>query len=110
MPTATFAHDGDAIDYTPVADTPAGTVIVINGLVGVTKRDLKAGELGSIAVTGVFDFPKPTGTDTGSGAGINIYWHDDDQNAQLASGGNFLGVSVREATDDDTTFRVRLKQ
>lgn len=111
MPTAQFIQDGDAIDYTPEVDTPAGTVVVLNGLVGVTKQDLKAGELGSIAVTGVFDFPKPTGADTGSGAGINVYWHEAEQNAQfLNTGAKFLGHTVTESTDDDTTYRVRLSQ
>lgn len=112
MPAAQFIHDGDAIDYTPEADTPAGTVVVIDMLIGVTKHDLKAGERGAIAVTGVFDFPKPTGADTGSGAGINVYWHEGDQNAKKAAtgGGKLLGKSIREATDDDPSFRVRLSQ
>jgi predicted RecA/RadA family phage recombinase len=112
MPIAPFIQDGDAIDFTPTQDTPAGTVVVIDMLIGVTKRDIKAGELGAVHVTGVFDFPKPTGADTGSGAGINVYWHEGDQNAKKAAtgGGKLLGKSIVEATDDDPNFRVRLSQ
>lgn len=59
--TVKFVHEGAAIDYTPVADTTAGTVVVQADLVGLTRIDLKAGQLGSLAVTGVFDFPKVGG-------------------------------------------------
>jgi predicted RecA/RadA family phage recombinase len=113
MPTgsATFVHHGDAIDYTPEVDTPAGTVVVIDTLIGVAKQDIKAGELGALHVTGVFDFPKPTGPGTGSGAGINVYWNDTAKQAEpVATNGRLLGKSIRLASDDDTTFRVRLTQ
>jgi len=109
--TARFIHKGDAIDYTPAEDTPAGTVVVIDTLIGVTKQDIKAGELGALHVTGVFDFPKATGSGTGSGAGINVYWNETAQEAEpVATNGRLLGKSIRDAGDDDPTFRVRLTQ
>lgn len=111
MATARFIQDGNAIDYTPTEDIPAGTVVVIDTLVGVTKRDIKAGELGSLEVTGVFDFPKPTGPGTGSGAGINVYWNDTAKQAEpVGTNGRLLGKSIRDAADDDTAYRVRLSQ
>jgi len=109
MPTATFIHDGDTIDFTPLADTPAGTVVVQEKLIGVTKTDIKAGQLGSLHLTGVFDFPKPTGAGTGSGAGINVYWFGGEQLAKHeAIGGQILGKATQAAGDADPTFRVRL--
>jgi len=46
MATATFIHDGNAIDYTPGSDVSAGDVVVQGELVGVTKRDIPANTLG----------------------------------------------------------------
>ena len=42
MPQATFIQQGAAVDYTPIADTDAGTVVVQGDLVGITKRDITA--------------------------------------------------------------------
>ena len=70
---ATFKHNGDAIDYTPSADVAAGDVVVQGELVGVAKLDIAANVLGSLAVKGVFDFPKASG-DGGITAGAECYW------------------------------------
>lgn len=113
MPVATFIQDGDAIDYTPVADTPAGTVVVQGDLIGITKQDIAAGELGALAVTGVFDVPKALGASTAVDTGTRLYWDSvtpaavDTDNAGTRP---YLGKCVAAATDDDTTVRVRLSQ
>lgn len=113
MPVTTYIQDGDAIDYTPVADTPAGTVVVQGDLIGITKQDIAAGELGALAVTGVFDMPKALGASTAVGIGTRLYWESvipaalDSDNSGARP---YLGKSVAAATDDDTTVRVRLSQ
>jgi predicted RecA/RadA family phage recombinase len=113
MATATFVHDGSAIDYTPGADVSAGDVVVLNDLVGVAKRDITASTLGALAVTGVFDFPKATGVGSGIAAGKKVYWDVADAQAKEddESGANaYLGKTVKAAGDDDATVRVRLSQ
>ena len=55
----TYVQRGDILDYTPETDTPAGTPVKIGNLVGITKLDIKAGQLGAIALTGVYEAPKP---------------------------------------------------
>ena len=62
---AQYVQDGEGIDYTPAADTPAGTVVVQGNLIGVTKKPIDANTLGTIAVEGVFDFPKSTAAGSG---------------------------------------------
>ena len=58
---ARYVQRGDAIDYTPTADVAAGDVVVLsNKLVGVAKLDIKAGELGALALTGVYEMAKTT--------------------------------------------------
>ena len=69
-----FVHAGNAVDYTPGADVVAGAVVVLEDLVGVVKRSIKAGELGALSVVGVFDFPKETGSGKAIAAGKKVYW------------------------------------
>lgn len=108
---ATFVHDGSMIDYTPSADVAAGDVVVQENLVGVAKRPLPANRPGSLAVEGVFDFPKATGTGSGTASGTSVYWDATAKQATTtASGNKLLGKTVKAAADSDTTVRVRLTQ
>jgi len=113
MATARFVQTGNTVDYTPDADVSAGDVVVQNDLVGVAKLDIKADVLGALAVTGVFDFPKATGVDTGIDAGLEVYWDEADQEAKTddeAGANKLIGKTVAAAGDDDETVRVRLSQ
>jgi predicted RecA/RadA family phage recombinase len=108
-----FKQRGEAIDYTPTADVASGDVVVQGELVGVAKLDIKAGNLGALAVTGVFDFPKATGAGSTMAAGVKAYWDEAAKVAteDAASGANkYLGKTVAEAGDEAATVRVRLSQ
>ena len=109
MATATFVHDGKAIDYTPALAVDAGDVIVLNDLVGVAKLDIAANALGALATTGVFDFPKSTGSSSAIAAGKKVYWDSDNEvMTETADGNTYAGKTVKAATDDDATVRVLL--
>jgi predicted RecA/RadA family phage recombinase len=113
MSRVKFIHDGDSIDFTPApgGNVAAGDVVVQGDLVGVAKMDIAADTLGALAVTGVFDFPKATGTGSAIAAGVNVYWHSSVTQANTtASGGKLIGKTVRAAVDADTTVRARLSQ
>lgn len=113
MATATFVQEGGAIDYTPGADVAAGDVVVQGELVGVAKTPIAANVRGSLAVTGVFDFPKATGVGSGIAAGAKVYWDVADAEAKTddETGANkLIGKTVAAAGDDDATVRVRLSQ
>ena len=113
MAQAVFAHEGAAIDYTPGADVSAGDVIVQGDLVGVASLDIKAGVLGALAVTGVFDFPKATGASTAIAAGVSVYWDVADAEAKTDSetGANkLIGKTIAAAGDNDAEVRVRMSQ
>jgi len=123
---ATFIQDGDAIDYTPSADVAAGAVVVLEDLIGVTKRPIPANTLGTLDVTGVFEFPKETGSGSEIAAGAIVNWDALAQVAYAALGGSgssggsggsgssggdkLLGKTVLAASDSDETVRVRLTQ
>ena len=119
--TALFVQDGNAIDYVPGADVTAGDVVVQGDLVGVAKKDISAGSLGALAVSGVFDFPKATGVGTAIAAGAKVYWDEADQQASEEAdesgsgsgsldGAALLGKAIQDAADEDATVRVRMSQ
>lgn len=110
---AKFVQEGAAIDYTPGADVLTGAVVVQAELVGVAQGPIKAGQLGSLAVSGVFDFPKALGAGSGMPAGTNAYWDTAAQNAtkNAAAGANkLIGKTVKTTVDADTSVRIRLLQ
>jgi predicted RecA/RadA family phage recombinase len=109
MPQAAYVQDGCVIDYTPTADLAAGEVVVQGDLVGVSKQEIKANKLGSLAVDGVFDFTKLT--TVAFTLGTTLYWDDAANVATATSAGNkLLGKVVRAAATTDPTVRVRLFQ
>jgi predicted RecA/RadA family phage recombinase len=111
MATAQFIHDGKSIDYTPGADVSAGDVVVQNDLIGIAKLDIASGALGALAVSGVFDMPKATGS--AIDVGEKVYWDAGGSVATTnpAAGANkYLGKAVRGAGDNDVIVRVRLEQ
>jgi predicted RecA/RadA family phage recombinase len=111
MATATFVQEGGAVDYTPSADVAAGDVVVQGDLVGVAGRPIAANALGALAVGGVFEFPKATGTGKAIAAGKKVYWDATNKQATETSSGNtFLGKTIAATADADATVRVRLSQ
>jgi predicted RecA/RadA family phage recombinase len=111
MAATRFVHDGGSIDYTPSSAVTAGDVVVQGELVGVAKVDIAASVLGALAVAGVFDFPKTTGTSTAITAGANCYWDATNKVATTTSTSNkLIGKCVRAAADADATVRIRMMQ
>lgn len=106
---ATYIQDGNHIDYTPAADLAAGDVVVQGELVGIADRALPAGQVGSLAVAGVFDVPKAAAL--AFAAGAKVYWDVADGNANDDGVNNkLLGKAIFAAAEADATVRVRLSQ
>lgn len=103
---ATYVHDGKVIDYRPTDDVAAGDVVTVGALIGVAHLDIKAGELGGISLSGVYDVAKAAGKAFALGA--VAYWDAATGTAVDATGKPRLGVVVVEAVASDTTVRVRL--
>ena len=113
MAQATFVQEGDAIDYTPAADVAVGDVVVQTDLIGVATREIKANELGALAVAGVFDVAKQGGAAVTFTAGQLVYWDDTNKVAVETDGAGankLMGKAVAAAADAETTVRVRLDQ
>lgn len=106
---ARFIQRGDAIDYTPLADVAAGDIVILSGkLAGVAKLDIKAGELGALALTGVYEVAKSSGI--AFAAGMEVGWSAADRKAVAvgASGSVKIGHAVALTGASDATVLVRL--
>ena len=101
---ARFIHDGKSVDFFPTSDIPAGTVVILGSLVGITKLDVKSNTLGAVAVGGVYDVEK---TNVAVPLGSKVYWDDTVKKANLTAT-TLLGVAVLEAAAEDETVRIRL--
>lgn len=69
---AVYVQEGEAIDYTPGSATAAGSVVVIGQLVGITKLNIAANELGALATEGVFSVEKNAATVANATAGYAV--------------------------------------
>lgn len=107
---ARYVQRGDAIDHVPAADVAAGEVVVVGKLVGVAKLDIRAGELGALALTGVYEVAKASGT--AFAAGAEVGWDPAARKAVAAgaSGSAKAGHAIADADAADATVFVRLQQ
>lgn len=111
MPTTVFVQEGSAIDYVPTVDTPAGSVVVVEDLLGITRLDIKANELGALHMEGVYEFPKEVGANKDIAYGRQLYWKENTQEAVKGDGGGNnkpLGKCVKAVGENDPTVAVRL--
>jgi len=111
MATATLVQSpGDYVDYTPGADIDAGDIVVQGVLFGIATADIASGDLGAIAVGGVFDLPKDTGSTTAITAGAAVYWDAGSEVVTTTSSGNTrCGHAIAAAAAAAETVRVRLQ-
>jgi predicted RecA/RadA family phage recombinase len=106
MMQARFIHDGKSVDFFSESDLPAGSVIVLGCLIGVTKLDIPAGRLGAVHVVGVYDIVKGN---VAVPLGSKVYWDAENKQAVLTATGNtLLGIAVTAAPAESSTVRVRI--
>lgn len=106
-PCETFSSD-DVIDYTPETDVIAGQVVLIGTIPMIAILAIAAGELGSLAVRGVFKIPKDSSTFT---KGDAFYWDENGSpvdgdassgaGTSTATGNNLMGTVIADAATDD---------
>lgn len=93
MPQAQFIQHGDAIDFRPAFDVPAGYVVPLGTMVGITKCPIKANRLGSLALRGVFEVPVEDPNEWSVGA--KVRWSEAEEWATAEAGGVFMGRCVK---------------
>ncbi len=106
---ARYVQRGESIDYTPETDVAAGDVILMGKLRGIAKLDIKAGELGALALTGVYEMPKG---DLVVNVGDILGWSASEKKivAASTSGCTKIGFAVAASAAGDATALVLLRQ
>ena len=92
--SARYIQKGESIDYRPETDVRAKTIVPFPGFVGITRLDIRAGELGALAVTGVFESPKAT---EAIDVGEAVYYDAENGVATKEKTAIYLGVAVYNA-------------
>ena len=92
--SARYIQKGESIDYRPETDVRAKTIVPFPGFVGITRLDIRAGELGALAVTGVFESPK---TAEAIDVGEAVYYDAENGVATKEKTAIYLGVAVYNA-------------
>lgn len=111
MATAIFRQDGNAIDYTPSTAVAAGDIVILEGLFGVAKQAIAAGELGALSLVGVYTLPKDVGVGTAIAKGVKVYWDESEGYITTTSTDNLeIGHTFAASVDADATAPVRLNQ
>ena len=102
---AVFVQRGESVDFTPSRDVDAGEVLVFGGLPGVVKTQVKAGALGALALTGVYDVEKDA---VAVSAGDRLFWDEARRLATTAQNGVFLGLAAANSPASSPRSRVIL--
>ena len=106
---ARYIQRGDSIDYMSTVDVAAGDIVKVGSFVGVAKLDIKAGELGALALVGVYEL-ESNGTAIQAGSVVSIDPATGKVCAEGASGAVKFGHAVQGAAATDATVLVRLAQ
>ncbi len=101
---AKFIQKGDSIDFIPSRDMDAGEIIQHGNLVGITKTPVKAGELGALAVSGIFAVVKNNGIAFPLGA--DVFWNTDINSTDRK--GLFIGTAVKAVGTEKDSVEVLL--
>ena len=91
---ARYIQKGESIDFRPETDVKTGTIFPFKGFVGITRLDIRAGELGALAVSGVFESPKG---DEAIDVGDAVYWDASNEVATKTATDIYLGAAVYNA-------------
>ena len=91
---ARYVQKGESIDYRPETDVRAKTIVPFPGFVGITRLGIRAGELGALAVTGVFESPKAA---EAIDVGEAVYYDAENGVATKEKTDIYLGVAVYNA-------------
>ena len=103
---AQYYADKDAIDYTPSFAVADGDVIDLGDFIGVARRSIAAGQLGSLAIRGVFRFLKAPGETIARGD--YVYWDGSQATGVIGYSSATIGRCVLDSADTDLYVRAFL--
>lgn len=107
MAKATYIQKGEKLNYTnaTLAKIAAGDIVVIGSKVAVAACDIEVGQLGSVTMNGVFEFPITT---LAVNMGEKVYWNDTSNSVTKTDTDVEIGYAVETVEDSATKISVKL--
>lgn len=108
---ARFEGNVETFRYTPVADTPANTVVQVGALLGVTRDSCPAGGTVMAFMTGqssVYSLPLATGLEANVDRGTLATINESGKIAPAAAGDSIIGVFWEGAQTTDAEALILL--
>ena len=106
---ARYVQRGESIDYIPQKPVSAGDIVKLGNLVGVAKLDIAVGELGALALVGVYEI-ETGGAAIAAGEVVSVDPESGKACAASAAGAVKFGHAVNAAAASDALVLVRLQQ
>ena len=108
---ARYIQRGESIDFVPTADVAAGDILKLGKLIGIAKLDIKTGELGALALVGVYEIPKISLAEFAQGTLVTYDFEIGfATTAETSPESVPIGHAVAAAGRSDTTVLVRIEQ
>jgi len=102
-----YIQEGEVLNHVAAAAIISGAVVLIGKRIGVAVADIASGEIGALAVEGVFALPKVAANAPAQGA--LLYW---DNTAKLitttAAGNTLAGYAAAPAVNGDATVQINI--
>ena len=93
-----FYSNGAVLDHVASADLTGGTPVVMGDSVGIAVSDIATGSTGAVAIEGVYELPKVSGTAWTQGVAVDFDVSEGAFTANLsAASGDVTGVGIAAA-------------
>lgn len=101
-----YKREGETIDFTAAADTPAGKLVIVGAVACVALNDVKSGEVGVGHCEGVWQLPAVAAATGAQGAAA--YATAAGQVTGTASGNTLIGKFWEPLVNGQTVAQVKL--
>lgn len=106
-----YIQAGKTIDYTAGATISSGDVVVVGQLIGIALADMESGDVGPVAIEGVFKVAKVSAAVIAQGE--SVIWDSSvsefDDNAATPATGDVSGCCVATEAAGDAVLTINVK-
>lgn len=103
-----FIQEGKRIKYTNGTGSTitSGSIVIIGALIGIALLDIADGDSGEVALDGVWELPKVTGT--AMTQGDELFYNSGTNKVTKTATDKAIGCAFADQASGDTTVKVKL--
>lgn len=108
MAKAVYVQDGANVDFTNAGEAAIayGDIVAYGSRIAVAACDIPAGDVGTVALSGVYEMPAETSA--AFTVGMKVYWNDTAKVVTATSGAISAGVVIAAKAQAAGSCLVRL--